>query len=260
MNSPRVHHQQQGFTLIELMTVVVILSVVAAIGTNFMVLSTEAYNRTQQRARLINESRLALERMTRQLRVALPNGLRIINSGACLEFLPVVGGGNYLNPVPDMDNGVAASASIATAPHSVAGGPARYVAIGALTSAEIYNMAPASIADLSSRTSTSLTLSAAKIWQRNSLNRRFFLTDNAQAFCAVSNELRLYENQDITESNVDFNNSYVLLANNVVVGSAQFTLSPGTEDRNAKVTIALGFERGGEQVNFSQEVGLRNVP
>ena len=59
---------QVGFTLIELITVIVILSILATIGANFVVQATESYQRTQTRALLVNTARQAMERMTRQLR------------------------------------------------------------------------------------------------------------------------------------------------------------------------------------------------
>src|SRR5688572_29003240 len=94
-----------GFTLVELIAVIVILSIVASIGTGFVVKTTEAYQRTQSRALLVNTSRQAIERMTRQLRVALPYSIRILNGGACTEFMPISAGGNYFSPVPDTVNG-----------------------------------------------------------------------------------------------------------------------------------------------------------
>src|SRR6188768_3006752 len=93
---------QSGFTLIELITVIVILSILASIGTGFVVSATESYQRTQTRALLVNTARQALERMTRQLRIALPYSVRITNNGSCIEFMPIAAGGNYLEPVADL--------------------------------------------------------------------------------------------------------------------------------------------------------------
>jgi MSHA biogenesis protein MshO len=53
---------QSGFTLIELITVIVILSILASIGTGFVVKATDSYQRTQTRALLVNTARQALER------------------------------------------------------------------------------------------------------------------------------------------------------------------------------------------------------
>ncbi|MGV8836048.1 type II secretion system protein, partial [Cellvibrio sp.] len=53
-----------GFTLIELIAVIVLLSILATIGTGFVVKATESYQRTETRALLVNTARQALERMT----------------------------------------------------------------------------------------------------------------------------------------------------------------------------------------------------
>ncbi len=238
----------------------VILSIVVVIGSRFMVMSAAAYNRAEQRARLIDTSRQALERISRQLRGALPNSLRLTNGGDCLMFLPIVSGGNYLNPLPDTQNGAAAVATIATTPHSVSKGAANFVVVGAVRAVELFGADPVSLAGLSARTDNALTLTTAKIWQRNSIKRRFFLVDNPQAFCVTAGELRFYDDQDITGAGVNFRGNFQLLANNALTGAGPFTISPGTEDRNAKVSITIGFGGNGERIDFTQEVGLRNVP
>jgi MSHA biogenesis protein MshO len=69
----------QGFTLIEVITVIVILSIVAVLGSKFVVDSTRSYQSTQTRSRLVNTGRQAVERMSRQLRVALPYSVRLTN-------------------------------------------------------------------------------------------------------------------------------------------------------------------------------------
>lgn len=258
----KTHVHTQGFTLIEVITVIVILSIVAVLGSKFVVDSTQSYQSTQTRSRLINTGRQAVERMSRQLRVALPYSVRITNvaaGSACVEFMPIASGGNYINAVSDTGNGVAASATISVSPHTIDFGTARYVSIGAMSSAEIYGVSPASRATLSSRTAILLNLSATKTWQRNSIKRRFYLLDFPQAFCVIANQLRFYENQDATSATVDTSSAYSVLADNVAL-AAPFSLSAGSENNNVNVLFNLTFARNGESIAFNQSVMIRNVP
>jgi len=255
----------RGFTLIELMVVIVILAVVATAGTQFIVSTIQSYNQTQTRSKLINTGRQAIERVTRQLRGALPYSLRLTNTNACIEFLPIAGGGNYLADLPDTDNGAPAAISFATATHAVDFGTAEYVSVGSLASTEVYGAGPVSLATLDVDAPALVTLTAAKSWQRNSINRRFYLVDNPQAFCVQSGELRFYQNLDVTAASVPglagacVETGCSVLAQNIS-GAADFQLSAGTEDRNTKVTVGLSFVEGGETVTLSQGVLIRNVP
>lgn len=255
--------KSQGFTLVELITVIIILSIVAALGSSFVVQTQEAYYQTQARAKLINKSRQAIERMTRQLRAAVPYSWRLTNSNNCVEFLPIAGGGNYLNAVPTPDNGITPTALtdvIATAPHAQDLGAAsalNWVVIGAMASNEIYGGNAS--APLASDSTLSVAVSGGHQWIRNSINQRFYLADNPQAFCLVGTELRFYNNQTITDSNVDLSDSHQLLALQVS-GATPFVISGGSESRNVLLTINLTFTERSESVGFSQEVSLRNVP
>ncbi len=229
MQKHATHSRCSGFTLIELVTVMVVFAIVATLGTGFVVSTLESYSDTQARAKLINRSRQAIERITRQLRSAAPSSMRVTNGGDCIEFLPVAGGGNYLNPVPDADNGAPGSNSIATAPFSVDFWSADYVTIGAGSAADIYG--GGSLAALASSTSTSLTLTANKVWDRNSPTRRFFLTDDPQAFCISGTELRFYDGYatPLTTTGIP-GGAGVLMAQNVS-SAAPFAIDSGTEVR-----------------------------
>ena len=61
---------QRGFTLIEIIVVIVILSIVAAISINFLVSSLRVYTITVNQKTLFDEGKLALERMCRDIRDA----------------------------------------------------------------------------------------------------------------------------------------------------------------------------------------------
>lgn len=258
-----VHIKSQGFTLVELVTVIIILSIVATMGTSFVAQTQGAYHQTQARAKLINKSRQAIERMTRQLRGAVPFSWRLTNGSACIEFLPIGGGGNYLNAVPTPDNNIAPTAItdvIATSPHTPDLGGAQtlsWVVIGAMASSEIYggNSSASLVAD----SAVNVVVGGSHQWLRNSINQRFYLAGDPQAFCLVGSELRFYRLQTIVDAGVSLTDTYQILA--LDVNSANpFALSGGSESRNILVTLDLTFNHSGESVNFSQEVSLRNVP
>jgi len=61
---------QRGFTLIEIIVVIVILSIVSAISIKFLADSLRIYTMTVNQKTLLDEGRLALERMCRDIRDA----------------------------------------------------------------------------------------------------------------------------------------------------------------------------------------------
>lgn len=248
-----------GFTLIELIMVMVILGILASIGIGFVVKIMDSYQTTQRRAVIVNTARPALERMARQLRDALPYSVRVVNGGNCVEFMPIAAGGNYLDPVPDQANGATATSSITVSPYIIDFGSARHVTIGALSAAEIYGAGAGSRATYSSGSSTTVIFTATKQWLRNSITQRFYLLDNPQAFCVVGNELRVYEGLNVNDSSVNLTGAYSLLSNSVAA-SSPFILEAGSENRNTLLTIEITFSKDTESMAFAQGVMIRNVP
>ncbi len=85
---------QRGFTLIELIMVIMIMGLIGGVMVGFMIGPIDAYFASSRRAALTDTADTAVRRMARDIRKALPNSIRIPNS-QCLEFIPTKTGGRY---------------------------------------------------------------------------------------------------------------------------------------------------------------------
>ncbi|MDQ2695190.1 MAG: type II secretion system GspH family protein [Pseudomonadota bacterium] len=86
---------QQGFTLVELILVMVLTAVIGAALATFLARPMTAYVDLSRRAALVDEADTALRRMARDIRRALPNSLRVRNDGLAVEFLYTADGARY---------------------------------------------------------------------------------------------------------------------------------------------------------------------
>ena len=86
--------KQYGFSLVELVTVIVILGIIGASLTVFFVPAMQAYRNTQNRADLSSMADVALRRVAQDVRMAVPNSLRVVTP-QCFQLVPVTAGGRY---------------------------------------------------------------------------------------------------------------------------------------------------------------------
>ncbi|MCA1245828.1 prepilin-type N-terminal cleavage/methylation domain-containing protein [Massilia sp. MS-15] len=96
MTAPRMFRQPRGFTLVEAIVVIAVIGIIAAIVAAFIRTPVQNYIDTATRAELTDEADLALRRMARDIRLALPNSVRVSADGRAIEFLLTKTGGRYL--------------------------------------------------------------------------------------------------------------------------------------------------------------------
>ena len=102
--------KERGFTLVEMIMVIVITGIIGGMVAVFLKAPVQQYMDVSRRADMTDIADTALRRISRDLRTALPNSVRVIAAGACpvtaanpggiglcdsVEFLPTSGGGRY---------------------------------------------------------------------------------------------------------------------------------------------------------------------
>lgn len=94
---------QTGFTLVELIMVIVILGAIGGAVAVFMRGPIDAYFDTARRAGIADVADTTVRRMARDIRKALPNSIRLSGT-QCIEFIPTRMGARYraqdITPVP----------------------------------------------------------------------------------------------------------------------------------------------------------------
>lgn len=265
----------QGFTLVEMIMVIVITGIIGAVVAVFIRRPVESYLDVARRGELSDIADTALRRITRDVRTALPNSIRTTTVGNVkyLEYLQTSGGGRY-RAAPDSAGAgdvldfVAADASfdvIGTMPALAAG-----------NSIVIYNLSPSgSTANAysgdnrgaySSSTATTITLSPAKLFPFQSPAKRFQVVEHAVTYAcdplpAGAGVLRRYWNYGMVDPQPTppTGGSNALLATNI--SGCIFTYATSAASaRTGILTMDLQISAGGETVRLFQQVHVNNVP
>lgn len=96
-----------GFTLVEMIVVIAITGIIAAAVAVFIRYPVEGYGDAVRRAELTDAADVALRRIARDVRLALPNSLRVMTAGGIhyVEFIITQSGGRYRDPTDGSTGG-----------------------------------------------------------------------------------------------------------------------------------------------------------
>lgn len=100
--------RQAGFTLVEVVVVMVLVGIVGSIVAMQLGPTIQGYLMVSRRAALTNEADTALRRIVTEVRSAVPNSLRQV-SPQCVELVPTIDGGRFRTG-PDTANSAAPGA------------------------------------------------------------------------------------------------------------------------------------------------------
>ncbi|NIR58080.1 MAG: prepilin-type N-terminal cleavage/methylation domain-containing protein [Gammaproteobacteria bacterium] len=91
-----------GFSLVELIVVIVVAGIVATVVAGVIVRPTEGYIDLSRRAGLVDAAEAALQRLARDIRRALPNSIRV-SGGNVIEMISVADAARYRDDPPPGD-------------------------------------------------------------------------------------------------------------------------------------------------------------
>jgi MSHA biogenesis protein MshO len=266
---------QQGFTLVELITVIVILGVLASSITSFLRFGTKSYTDAADREALISTARFVVERLNREVRHALPNSIRTIGSNnQCLEFVPIDKSAIYLDiPVaPEAENN---NVDVVMLKDSLLS-TTQYVAVYALNSEDIYNTASGVVEAFSSvdnsgnnEIPSKINFASNILFNAESPTSRLYFIDSPVSYCVENNAIYRYQGYSFgsydSDGTPDSTATQVLMAEYVYNFSSPsnvtpFQTFPATLQRNGLALTRLKFVRNLETIVFNNEIQVPNVP
>lgn len=273
---------QCGFTLVESVIVITLIGILATIAAMFIVQPFEAARDMTRRAELVDSAETALSRMTSEIRLAVPNSVRI--SGDSLEFLRTVAGGRYRRLPAGGGSGDPLRPALANDTFDVLGGlpgnvatrsPGRNCANGSGDCLVINNTGTSGF-NAYARDNIAAIVSAqpdpseptelgydtggsSPAFRAHSANQRFQVVDTVVSYVCSGGQINRHHDYGLNSTqNAAPGGTVSLVARDVTACS--FDYDSGAGARHGLVTIDITIRRAGETVRLVDQAHVVNVP
>ena len=288
--------RDRGFTLVELIVVIVITGVLSTVLLQFITTPIESYVDVSRRTRLTDIAETAMQRLSYEIRSALPNSIRVGCGGRCMEYLRTPTGGRYrasppgdvlsFNPA-DADTSFTVLGPLNFTSDVTTGSGANDCANNTASCVVVYNTGLTGSNAWNLDNMVTLTgigagpvsvsfnnggfSSGAAAFPAGSPYQRFYLVDTPVKYlCDLgAGTLRRYQGYNVVSNEASVNSHAELLAlpnsaEHALVADqltdCSFTYTSGTPTRNAVLSISLTVAEGGEDITLLQQLNVVNMP
>jgi MSHA biogenesis protein MshO len=271
--------RQNGFTLIEAVIVILITSIIVVAIAVFIQAPIRAYKDTARRAEMVDIVDTSLRRIGRDLRIALPNSVRVAGGGQVIELLLTRNGGRYRAEGTDSLNFTAADTSFDILGPSITFSTGDQIVVYNLgvTGADAYSGNTASTDNRRAYNGvvgsavTNVQITSANRFPFESASKRFQVVEGPVTYICdlVGGTLYRYSGYPITASQTSVDTDAELMALAGVqrslmaknVSACQFTYDASVAaQRSGLVTLRLTLTQQNESVSLYHSVHVNNVP
>ncbi|KUE80696.1 MSHA biogenesis protein MshO [Aeromonas schubertii] len=269
----------RGFTLVELVIVILLLGIMATFSSQFIGIGTQIYGDASSREQLMSDARFVMERLNRELRDAVPGSERIetmegdwVDSGPCLRFWPMSASSRYL----DLNLAVSGSSQLELVMATPASAAAPLVPdasavrngdrlivfplpdgeVGSLLSGCAYGRCVAQV------TAVLTPVSGAQTVHYASTQRLDGLSPGSRVYFAREQVRYCLEGSTITRRHSSLDGA--LPVSGVLMGqfltAGRFYRESAAFNADREFGVRLVFEHRGERVTFNHKIGGWNAP
>ncbi len=236
--------KDRGFTLMEMIVTIVVGSFIMLGIAGYVQLGMKGYADTIDRQRIQTQAQFVLEKMTREIRHAVPNSFHVPKDAShCLEFVPIEYSGFYTFKNNDLEFLLGNDSTLNPIPAN------RRMVINPSRYEDLQSASPQSLAvgNLAKTGDVFVVSGAASTIGGTSISSRHYIYQN-------NSEVRYcFDNSQITRNGIT-------VADSVDTSVSDMHYLEPTLQRGGIVHINLEFTQNGERSVYQQDVQVLNVP